>query len=220
MIGLPLQLAGRNGRDERVGVDLAVGVRERDAHLDAPVLEFEDVVHVGAFAEFDVAVGPDSRDEIEPRQRQRAERRRWVLGEDHDLAGAAARPCRHAERRRAVRGGDERRKQILEHGDFPRARGELGRVERVGGHGQRVELGRRQERPVLPVARVGNPLAPEWMPAEMAVRLALLARGAGRVRQAGPGLVGVEHQPAPVGLREDVFLHGVRTATETGSRRR
>jgi hypothetical protein len=47
MVGLVLELAGGNGRNERIGVDLAVGVRERDADLHAAVLESN--THVAAF---------------------------------------------------------------------------------------------------------------------------------------------------------------------------
>ena len=58
-IGLLLQLPRRDRRHERVGVELAVGMRERHADFDAAVLELEDVVDVVALAELEVAIGPD-----------------------------------------------------------------------------------------------------------------------------------------------------------------
>src|SRR5439155_18735350 len=53
------KLALDDGRDERVGVDLAVGMAQGDADLLAAILENVDIAHVGQPAELAGAVAPD-----------------------------------------------------------------------------------------------------------------------------------------------------------------
>ena len=127
---------------------------QRDADLDAAVLEREHVLDVVARAELLVAVGPDVEQQLEVPQRQRPERRRRVLREHDDLADARAGPRVGTIERAADRApaSVKRRKEVLEHRDVPAARRHFGRVRRIGRRRERVVLRRRQERPVLPMA--------------------------------------------------------------------
>ena len=59
------QLARRDRRHERVRVDLTVRVMQRDAHLDAAILEREDVLHVVTRAELLVTLRPHVDEELE-----------------------------------------------------------------------------------------------------------------------------------------------------------
>ena len=86
------QLARRDRRDERIGVDLPVRMVQGDADLDAAVLEREHVLHFRPCAELDVPVRPDLEQQLDVRKRQRPERGTRVLGEHHHLGGAERRP--------------------------------------------------------------------------------------------------------------------------------
>ena len=55
------QLARRDRRHERIRVDLPVRMMQRDAHLDAAILERHHVLHVGDCAELAVAIAPIPR---------------------------------------------------------------------------------------------------------------------------------------------------------------
>ena len=85
-------------RQERVAVDLPVRVVQRDADLDAAVLEDVDVLDVLARAELRVAVAPHPHQRLGALGRQRAERAVVVVGVDDHLGRAA----RRLERREAV----------------------------------------------------------------------------------------------------------------------
>ncbi len=67
-------LAGRRGRDERVGVDLPVRMIDGGAHLAAPVLEHEHVLDLRAGEESFRAARPEVDDPPQLVGRQRGER--------------------------------------------------------------------------------------------------------------------------------------------------
>ena len=84
---LLFQLARGNRRDERIGVDLAVRMMQRDADFDAAVLEREHVLRRRHRAPSARSDPPRRRaSKLEVPERQRAERRGRILREDHHLA--------------------------------------------------------------------------------------------------------------------------------------
>ena len=94
------QLARRDRRDERIGVDLPVRMVQRDADLDAAVLEREDVLDVVARAELAVPVGPDLDHQLDVPERQRAER--GIAGRCVNTTTSQA-PCAGARRHDRLR---------------------------------------------------------------------------------------------------------------------
>ena len=168
---LELELARRYRRDERIRVDLAVRMRESDAHLDPAVLERKDVPDLVARSELAVAVGPHFEEELQVREGQRAEARLRILRVDDHLAGAASRPGLDDLRRGVAR----ERQSESERGSRtpPRPSGPAGTS--VGCAGSCVGAsglysGGRKERAVLPVGGVGDPFAAQGVPPQMRVR--------------------------------------------------
>ena len=85
------QFARNARRDERVSVDLAVRVMERNADRLALVLEDEDVSDEVELRKLGVAVGPDADELVDLLNRLGRERRRVIRRVDHDLALAGGR---------------------------------------------------------------------------------------------------------------------------------
>jgi hypothetical protein len=116
-------------RDERIGVDLAVRVRQRHADLAALVLEDEDVADELLRPELAVPVRPNVDQVLDATLRQRRERRIGVGRVDHDLANAL-RGCDRRQRRGFHRGrgrrAPQRREFVLEHHDVEVGRRDLG----------------------------------------------------------------------------------------------
>ena len=195
------EFARGDGRHEGVGVDLPVRVVQRDADLDAPVLEREDVLHVVARAELGVAVSPDLEEQFEvPRERHGAERGLRVLREDDNLAGPEAGARVHDDLGRVVRERRQRREHVLEDRDLPRPLGHLGRVLRIA-RGRASGLypgGGRNVRFCL-CAGVRDPLAAQRVPAQMRVRIERAGVRARCVERVGQRLPAVEDE-RPAGL--------------------
>ena len=175
------------GRDVGVGVDLPVRVVQGDADLRPPVLEHVHLPHAGYPRQRGGPVGPRLDDGPRPGHAEVRPGPGVLRAEADDLA-AAVPGQRPAEPdgvevgvgwARPARGSawPERRRLVLEHGDVVVVR-DLGQVPRRR-RGERVELGGRQERPVLPRRRDRDPLAGQRvLPQRRAARAA--ARAAAR----------------------------------------
>ena len=93
------------------------------------------------------------------------------------------------------------RKQILEDRDVVVAGRKLGRIRGVRRRRQRVVLGRRQKRAVLPIARICDPLAAERMPSQVRIRAAFATcSGDGATRPSGIGRLEYSSSCRPSGL--------------------
>ena len=98
------ELEPRHGRQERVAVDLPVGMVQRHADLDPAVLEDQHVLDVRARAELLVALAPDPHQRLGALGRERPERVVVTIGVHDHLR----RPARRLE------GGEA----VLEHRDL------------------------------------------------------------------------------------------------------
>ena len=204
---LELQLTRGDGRDERVHVDLSVRMVQRDTHFDAAVLEWEYVLHIVARTELRVAMRPYFEQQLDMRQRQRAERGRRVLREYHDLARAEARPRRDDRLRWIVRQRRQRGKQIFEHRHVPRALWHLGRMLGIRRGRERVVFRRRQERAVLAMTRVHHPFAAQRVPAKMGIRCGSRRVGARRRERCRQRHARIEQQCPSIRLGEAKDIH-------------
>ena len=147
------QLPGARG-DERVGVDLAVRVAERDSYLLAAVLEHVDVLDVGQPAQLPGPVAPDL-DQIADVVDGLLSQRRVVVGRVADDLGAAL---------VAGVGG----KAVLEDDDVVVGLGDLGLGLPRARRAQRAVLGRGVIGAVLAPGRDGHPLFEQGIPAKLA----------------------------------------------------
>ena len=139
---------------ERIAVDLAVGVVQGHADLDAAVLEDHHVVDVLARPELQVAVAPHPHQILRAPRRERGQRALMLVGIDDHL--------RRSERR--LKSGEA----IVENRDLEGGKRDLGRGCARAGGTQRAVVGRRQERAVLTVDRVVHLLAAQLVEAQLA----------------------------------------------------
>ena len=175
--GVGLQLARGHRRQERIGVDLPVRMMQRDAHLDAAVLERQHVVHLRARPQLEVAVAPDPHQRFS-RARKTASR-----------TSPRGRRCRPPPPPpRAVRAERESGYRT------PRSRSwqtESRWARRLARRTQRTVVGRRQERALLAFDRINDLLAAQLVEAQLVqarlVSLAVRAPGAALVLPAGTG---------------------------------
>jgi hypothetical protein len=127
---------------------------ERHPHLDAAVLEDEDVLDVLARPELGVTVAPHPDERLRPLRLEAAERALVLVRVDDDLGVALRR--------------DEGGEAILEHGDLEGRLRDLGdRASRPGRAEGAVGLAR-QEGALLPVHGVHDLLAAQLVVAALA----------------------------------------------------
>jgi hypothetical protein len=177
-----------------------VRVAQRHPDLDAAVLERHHVLDLRQRADFTGAVRPDLQQQLDLIERQGAERGVRVLGEDDHLADPAGRRRVDDGRRRVVRDWHHRREAVVEHRHLVLSHGQLGRKARIARRPERVVLGRRQERPVLAVARIRDPLPAQRVPAEMGICMDRLSARARRDELSIDRPPAVNGQFAPIGL--------------------
>ena len=68
------EFGGWNRRNERVGVDLTVGMRKRDPDFDAAIFERVDILHLVQTAQRTIPLGPHLENQLEVPKRKAAQR--------------------------------------------------------------------------------------------------------------------------------------------------
>src|SRR5690606_8427605 len=196
------------GRHVRVRVDLPVGMEERDADLLAPVLEAEDLLDALQRGQLGRTVGPGLHDQLHLVVGEPGERRVVRRGEADHLAPAHTRPdfTQPADILISPEISGEGGEAVLEHHDVVVVRRNL-RRPRVRRRAERALVGRRQERPGLPVTGDRDPLLRQRVVAQLRRRRPGVERPL--VDRAAVGaVVAVEVDDVPaVGQLGDGSLH-------------
>jgi len=164
------ELGFGDGRDERVGVDLAVRVKEGDADFLALVFEDENVFDFGALAQGQVAFLPDPGELAGLGIGKLGEGGIVPVGVADDFADSGA--WADGDEAGAFDGGmlgvrAEGRESVFEDGDVVGFERDFGGESAGLGGTERAEVGRRQEGSFLAVRGGDHPLIEERMVAKL-----------------------------------------------------